>query len=255
MHCHPTSMTRCGGLILPRAGKDVGRHLAAAKRLILIRAPPVKREQMTELDQYDYELPKHLIAQSPAVCRSDARLLVVDRADGSLEHKHIRDLPEILRPDDCLVINDTRVVPARLVGRRTRRAATGKGCSGMASRRALAGDVQDPGQAQAGRDDHADQRRRPRRHPARTGAPSSPTGVGSPGRCRRRRPSPCWTAWAACRCRPTSARARWSRRPRALPDGLRPGARARWPRRPPACTSPSRCCDRLDDAGRDDLPG
>jgi len=73
---------------------------------------------MSELDQYDYELPKELIAQSPAVCRSDARLLVVDRDRKSLEHKHIRDLPEILRPHDCLVINDTRVVPARLVGKR-----------------------------------------------------------------------------------------------------------------------------------------
>ena len=73
---------------------------------------------MSELDRYDYDLPKHLIAQSPAVCRTDARLLVVDRRRKSLEHKHIRDLPEVFRRDDCLVINDTRVVPARLVGRR-----------------------------------------------------------------------------------------------------------------------------------------
>ena len=75
---------------------------------------------MDELAKYDYRLPRHLIAQSPAVCRSDARLLVVDRARNSLENKHIRDLPELLRPDDCLVINDTRVVPARLVGYRNR---------------------------------------------------------------------------------------------------------------------------------------
>ena len=61
---------------------------------------------------------RDLIAQSPAVCRTDARLLVVDRARKSLEHRHIRDLPEILRQNDCLVINDTRVVPARLVGHR-----------------------------------------------------------------------------------------------------------------------------------------
>jgi S-adenosylmethionine:tRNA ribosyltransferase-isomerase len=73
---------------------------------------------MSELDKYDYELPKELIAQSPTVCRSDARLLVVDRLLQSLDHRHIRDLPEILRPNDCLVINNTRVVPARLVGRR-----------------------------------------------------------------------------------------------------------------------------------------
>jgi S-adenosylmethionine:tRNA ribosyltransferase-isomerase len=73
---------------------------------------------MSELDQYDYCLPKRLIAQTPAACRSDARLLVVDRTSKSLEHKHIRDLPVILKRGDCLVLNDTRVVPARLVGHR-----------------------------------------------------------------------------------------------------------------------------------------
>ena len=75
---------------------------------------------MSELAQYDYELPRHLIAQSPLPHRADARLLVVDRARNSLAHKHVRDLPGILRPDDCLVLNDTRVIPARLVGFRAR---------------------------------------------------------------------------------------------------------------------------------------
>ncbi len=74
--------------------------------------------QMDELEQYDYELPRHLIAQHPLPSRADARLLVVDRRQQSLEHHHVRDLPEILRPGDCLVLNDTRVVPARLLGRR-----------------------------------------------------------------------------------------------------------------------------------------
>ena len=73
---------------------------------------------MSELDKYDYKLPKELIAQHPLERRPDARLLVVDRALGSIEHAHVRDLPKILRPPDCLVVNDTRVVPARLVGRR-----------------------------------------------------------------------------------------------------------------------------------------
>ncbi len=73
---------------------------------------------MSELDQYDYELPRHLIAQHPAPSRVDARLLVVDRRQQSLAHHYIRDLPEILRPGDCLVLNDTRVIPARLLGRR-----------------------------------------------------------------------------------------------------------------------------------------
>ena len=74
---------------------------------------------MSELAQYDYELPRHLIAQAPLVHRADARLLVVDRASQSLDHCHVRDLPELLAPNDCLVLNDTRVVPARLLGFRT----------------------------------------------------------------------------------------------------------------------------------------
>jgi S-adenosylmethionine:tRNA ribosyltransferase-isomerase len=78
-----------------------------------------RRSSMSELDRYDYELPKHLIAQQPVMSRVDARLLVVDRKRNALEHKYIRDLPEILQPGDCLVLNETKVVPARLVGYRT----------------------------------------------------------------------------------------------------------------------------------------
>jgi len=74
---------------------------------------------MSELDAYDYELPRELIAQEPLAHRADARLLVVRREDGSLTHSHVRDLPEIFAPGDLLVLNDTRVVPARLVGYRT----------------------------------------------------------------------------------------------------------------------------------------
>jgi S-adenosylmethionine:tRNA ribosyltransferase-isomerase len=74
---------------------------------------------MSELDQYDYELPRRLIAQAPLANRADARLLVVDRSAGTFSHKHVRDLPDILLPGDSLVLNDTKVIPARLVGRRT----------------------------------------------------------------------------------------------------------------------------------------
>lgn len=73
---------------------------------------------MAEIDDYDYRLPKQLIAQYPLPERTDARLMVVDRTHGSLVHCHVRDLPELLEEGDALVINDTRVVPARLVGRR-----------------------------------------------------------------------------------------------------------------------------------------
>lgn len=74
---------------------------------------------MSELDSYDYDLPPHLIAQTPVLNRADAGLLVVDRHCNSLTHRHIRDLPELLEPNDCLVVNDTQVIPARLVGYRT----------------------------------------------------------------------------------------------------------------------------------------
>ncbi len=83
---------------------------------------------MTELDRYDYHLPRELIAQRPLPCRSDARMMVVDRATRTIEHRHVRDLPELLRPGDCLVLNQSRVIPARLVGRR---AATGGRFAGL----------------------------------------------------------------------------------------------------------------------------
>lgn len=67
---------------------------------------------------FDYDLPDHLIAQQPAADRDASRLLVIDRAGGSLAHHHFRDLPSLLAPHDLLVLNDTRVLPARLVGRR-----------------------------------------------------------------------------------------------------------------------------------------
>jgi S-adenosylmethionine:tRNA ribosyltransferase-isomerase len=75
---------------------------------------------MDDVSQYDYELPKELVAQSPLKVRSDARLMLVDRQQNSLSHKYVRDFPELLKSGDCLVLNDTRVVPARLVGHRTR---------------------------------------------------------------------------------------------------------------------------------------
>src|SRR5436305_836061 len=71
-------------------------------------------------DLLNYDLPEHLIAQEPAARRDASRLLIVRRADQSLEHRSFRDLPELLAPGDLLVLNDTRVVPARLVGRRER---------------------------------------------------------------------------------------------------------------------------------------
>lgn len=68
---------------------------------------------------YDYHLPPELIAQQPVARRADARLMVVDRQRASIDHYHVRDLPDILAAGDCLVFNNTRVIPAALVGFRT----------------------------------------------------------------------------------------------------------------------------------------
>lgn len=69
-----------------------------------------------QVKDFTYELPQELIAQHPMEPRDHSRLLVVDKNTGALEHKHFYDLCEYLRPDDLLVFNDTRVIPARLHG-------------------------------------------------------------------------------------------------------------------------------------------
>lgn len=67
---------------------------------------------------FRYDLPERLIAQRPVEPRDSSRLLVVDRATGELAHRHFRDIGEYLRPGDLLVANESRVIPARLFGRK-----------------------------------------------------------------------------------------------------------------------------------------
>ena len=74
---------------------------------------------MTEgmnVKDYDYDLPEELIAQEPLEDRSSSRLMVLDRQTGDVEHRHFTDILEYLHPGDCLVINNTKVIPARLFG-------------------------------------------------------------------------------------------------------------------------------------------
>ncbi|WP_442506743.1 tRNA preQ1(34) S-adenosylmethionine ribosyltransferase-isomerase QueA [Novipirellula sp. SH528] len=73
---------------------------------------------MSDIEQYDYDLPRERIAQEPLATRSDARLMLVDRKAGTIDHHYVRDLPELLKADDTLVLNNTRVIPAKLVGYR-----------------------------------------------------------------------------------------------------------------------------------------
>jgi S-adenosylmethionine:tRNA ribosyltransferase-isomerase len=70
------------------------------------------------LADFDFALPPERIAQEPLAERDAARLLVLERASGARSHRHVRDLPELLRPADLLVVNATRVEPARLRGRK-----------------------------------------------------------------------------------------------------------------------------------------
>ncbi|MCU0716802.1 MAG: tRNA preQ1(34) S-adenosylmethionine ribosyltransferase-isomerase QueA [Pirellula sp.] len=75
-------------------------------------------QEPNELDLYDFDLPRDLIAQDPPAQRTDSRMMLVDRASGRIEHASIRDLPSVLRAGDVMVVNDSKVIPARLVGYR-----------------------------------------------------------------------------------------------------------------------------------------
>ena len=68
------------------------------------------------LDDFDYHLPEELIAQTPLKQRDGCRLMVLDRREKTVEHRHFYDILEYLDPGDCLVLNDSRVIPARLFG-------------------------------------------------------------------------------------------------------------------------------------------
>lgn len=71
-----------------------------------------------KVEDFNYELPKELIAQTPYDKRDEARLMVLDKKEQTIEHKIFRDVLEYLNPGDCLVINDTKVIPARLYGKK-----------------------------------------------------------------------------------------------------------------------------------------
>ena len=67
---------------------------------------------------FGYDLPQELIAQTPLQQRDSSRLLVLGRESGEITHRHFYDILEYLKPGDCLVMNDSRVLPARLLGHR-----------------------------------------------------------------------------------------------------------------------------------------
>ncbi|MGL6202477.1 MAG: tRNA preQ1(34) S-adenosylmethionine ribosyltransferase-isomerase QueA [Lachnospiraceae bacterium] len=67
-------------------------------------------------EDFNFELPQELIAQDPLADRSGSRLLVLDKQTGNMEHRIFKDIINYIEPGDCLVINDTKVIPARLIG-------------------------------------------------------------------------------------------------------------------------------------------
>lgn len=71
-----------------------------------------------KLDYFDYNLPEELIAQRPCDKRDQARLMVLDRSNKTIEHRHFYDILDYLKPGDCLVFNDSKVLPARIFGKK-----------------------------------------------------------------------------------------------------------------------------------------
>ena len=76
----------------------------------------VMKEDIYNVDYYDYDLPNNLIAQKPVKDRSSSRMLVLDKTTGDYEDKIFSDIVDYLKNGDVLVLNDTKVIPARLIG-------------------------------------------------------------------------------------------------------------------------------------------
>lgn len=71
-----------------------------------------------KVEDFDFHLPEELIAQTPLENRSESKLMVLDKKDGSMDHLHFKNIVDFLHEGDCLVLNDTRVLPARLFGQK-----------------------------------------------------------------------------------------------------------------------------------------
>ncbi len=77
-----------------------------------------KQYQSMQLSDFNYQLPEELIAHYPTAIRSQSRLLCLDTMTGDMQHRIFSEFVDLLRDDDLLVFNDTRVIPARLFGRK-----------------------------------------------------------------------------------------------------------------------------------------
>ena len=85
----------------------------------------MERKFKLKTSDFYFDLPEELIAQVPILDRSSSKLMVLDKETGEIEHKTFKNVIDYLNPGDCLVLNNTRVIPARLIGEKvevTRRA-------------------------------------------------------------------------------------------------------------------------------------
>src|SRR6185437_799098 len=103
------------------AGQPRRGFVVLARRFISWTPAPDIRGSLCpmQVSDFDYELPPDRIAQEPLPERDASRLLLLDRRTGGIAHHRFRELPDLLRPDDVLVVNDSKVIPARLHGRKT----------------------------------------------------------------------------------------------------------------------------------------
>src|SRR5256885_1562212 len=108
---YPVTIPPCAGFSGYSPTKGATPGLRAGLRLARVHCLGVA------LALFDYDLPRELIAQAPAPSRDASRLLLIDRARGALEDRVFAELPELLRPGDCLVVNNSRVIPARVLAR------------------------------------------------------------------------------------------------------------------------------------------
>ena len=90
-------------------------------------------DQSFTVADFSFELPERLIAQQPVEPRDHSRLLVIHRDSGEIEHKHFFDLDSVLTDGDVLVVNETRVIPARLMGKKRTAAGALRYCSSALS--------------------------------------------------------------------------------------------------------------------------
>ena len=184
-----------------------------------------------------YDLPPELIAQHPAQKRDESRLLVYHRDSKQVEDRHFYDLPQYLRPGDCLVLNRTRVIPARLIGERITEDGTKGGAMEFLLLKRLS-DCRWETLVKPGRRAKTGARFRFGDELTAEVEESTPTGGGSCALRLRVFGKRCWSAPAACRCRPTSPN---SSKTKSATKRYTPRKKVRPPRPRRGCTLPRSC--------------